>query len=298
MAGQHAGSAPAAEPPQDFASLFLVERSRLGALLASLGPADWDRPSPCPGWTVLGLCSHLVGDDLGFLGRHRDGHFGTPGPDHASESEFAAWLDGLQNEWVRAARRLSPRIVADLLQWAGPQVAGTMRGEDPRARTADVSWAGTAPVPAWLNHARELSEYWIHRQQLLQAVGHPSDLRADLAGPVLDGLRWAYPFRLGQAPAQPGDSVTISVTGPVTVTWHLVATPAGWEFRGVPGTRLVATLEMTTEQAWRLLTNNLPSAGRSSIAASGDQTVLGILLQTRAIIGTPKWSSTGARRAP
>jgi uncharacterized protein (TIGR03083 family) len=291
MTGRHAEtghSGPPAEPPWDFASLFLVERARLRELLASLGAADWDRPSPCPGWTVLGLSSHLVGDDLGFLARHRDGHFGTPGPDDTSESEFVAWLDGLQDEWVRAARRLSPRIVADLLEWAGPQVAETMRGEDPRARTAGVSWAGTEPVPAWLNQARELSEYWIHRQQLLQAVGGPSDLRADLAGPVLDGLRWAYPFRLGQAEARPGDSVTISVAGPVTVTWHLVATQAGWEYRDAPGPRAAASLEMTTEQAWRLLTNNLPAADRSSIAASGDETVLGILLQTRAIIGTPK----------
>ena len=291
MTGQHAESGhsgPPAEPPCDFASLFLVERARLSELLASLDPADWDRASPCPGWTVLGLCSHLVGDDLGFLARHRDGYFGTPAPDDASESEFVAWLDSLQDEWVRAARRLSPRIVADLLEWAGPQVAEAMRGEDPRARTAGVSWAGTEPVPAWLNHARELSEYWIHRQQLLQAAGRPSDLRADLAGPVLDGLRWAYPFRLGQAAAQAGDSVTISVTGPVTVTWHLVATPAGWEYRDAPGTRVVASLDMTTEQAWRLVTNNLPAADRSSIAASGDETVLSILLRTRAIIGTPK----------
>lgn len=288
MTGPQVGTRPPAEPPWDFAGLFLVERARLSELLASLDPADWDRPSPCPGWTVLGLSGHLAGDDLGFLARHRDGHFGTPGPDDASEGEFVAWLDGLQDEWVRAARRLSPRIVTDLLAWAGPQVAETMRGEDPRGRTAGVSWAGTEPVPAWLNHVRELSEYWIHRQQLLQAVGRPSDLRPDLAGQVLDGLRWAYPFRLAQAPAHPGDSVTISVVGPVTVTWHLVATPAGWAYRDERGTRTVATLEMTTEQAWRLLTNNLPSADRSSITASGDETVLGILLRTRAIIGTPK----------
>ena len=291
MTGQHAESGrsgPPAEPPRDFASLFLAERALLSELLASLGPAEWDRPSPCPGWTVLGLCSHLVGDDLGFLSRHRDGYYGTPGPDDASESEFVAWLDGLQDEWVRAARRLSPGVAADLLEWAGPQVAETVRGEDPRARTAGVSWAGTGPVPAWLNHVRELSEYWIHRQQLLQAVGRPSDLRADLAGPVLDGLRWAYPFRLGQAAARAGDSVTISVAGPVTVTWHLVATAAGWEYRDEPGTRVVASMDMTTEQAWRLLTNNLPAAGRSGITASGDETVLGILFQVRAIIGTPK----------
>lgn len=288
MAGQPAGSGPPAEPPWDYPGLFLAERARLSDLLADFGPADWDRPSPCPGWTVLGLCSHLVGDDLGILARHRDGHFGTASPDGASESEFIAWLDDLQDEWVRAARRLSPRIVAGLLAWAGPQVAETMRGEDARARTAEVSWAGAAPSPAWLNHARELSEYWIHRQQLLQAVSRPSDLRGDLARPVLDALRWAYPFRLGQqAPAQVGGTVTISVTGPVTVTWHLVATPAGWEYRDGPEPRVVASLEMTTEQAWRLLTNNLPAADRSSVAASGDETVLAILLQTRAIIGAP-----------
>jgi uncharacterized protein (TIGR03083 family) len=287
MTEQPAGSGPPAEPPWDYPGLFLTERARLSELLAGLGPADWDRPSPCPGWTVLGLCSHLVGDDLGILARHRDGHFGTPGPDGASESEFIAWLDNLQDEWVRAARRLSPRIAADLLEWAGPQVAETMGGEDPRARTAEVSWAGTGPAPAWLNHARELSEYWTHRQQLLQTVGRPSDLRADLARPVLDALRWAYPFRLGQYRDAPGGTVTISITGTVTLTWHLVATPAGWEYRDAPGPRAVASLEMTTEQAWRLLTNNLPAAGRSRIAASGDETVLGILLRTRAIIGTP-----------
>jgi uncharacterized protein (TIGR03083 family) len=288
MTWQHTESGPPAEPPWDYPGLFMAERARLSELLASLGPADWDRASPCPGWTVLGLSSHLVGDDLGFLARHRDGHHGTPGPDDASEGEFVAWLDNLQDAWVRAARRLSPRIVADLLEWAGPQVAETMRGEDPRARTADVSWAGTGPVPVWLDQVRELSEYWIHRQQLLQALGRPSDLRADLAGPVLDGLRWAYPFRLGQVRAEPGETVTIVISGPVALTWRLVATAAGWEFREEPGPRVVASLGLTTDQAWRLLTNNLPVAERARITASGDDAVLAILHQTRAIIGTPR----------
>jgi uncharacterized protein (TIGR03083 family) len=198
---------PQAGSPGKIASLFPVERARLTDLLRSLERADWDRPSPCPGWTVLGLCCHLVGDDLSVLSRHRDGHRGTPGPpDDAGEAEFAAWLDDLQAEWVLAARRLSPRVVIDLLEWAGPQVADTVRRQDPRARTGDVSWAGGL-VPAWLDQARELSEYWIHRQQLLQALGRPSDLRADLAAPVLDGLRWAYPFRLAQARAKPGDTL-------------------------------------------------------------------------------------------
>jgi uncharacterized protein (TIGR03083 family) len=277
-----------AEPPCDAASLFVSERARLIELLATLDRADWDRPSPCPGWSVLDLSCHLVGDDLGFLSRHRDAYHGTPGPAQAGEAEFIAWLDDLQAEWVRAARRLSPRVVIGLLDWAGPQIAETMRGEDPRALTGSVSWAGTGPVPAWLDQVRELSEYWIHRQQLLQALGRPSDLRADLAGPVLDGLRWAYPFRLGQVRAEAGDTVTISITGPVAATWRLVAATTGWEYRSEPGPRIMASLDMTTEQAWRLLTNNLPAAERAGLTASGDETVISVLYQTRAVIGAPK----------
>jgi uncharacterized protein (TIGR03083 family) len=293
MSGQAAGisgSGPPAEPPRGYAALFAIERDRLNELLAGLQAADWQRPSPCPGWTVLGLCCHLLGDDFGLLARHRDGHYGTPSPEGATEGEFVAWLDELQAEWVRASRRISPRLVTELLHWAGPQITGTFGREDPRARTASVSWAGPGPVPAWLDQARELSEYWIHRQQLLQALGRPSDLRADLAGPVLDGLRWAYPHRLARVPAQPGDTVTITITGPVTRTWHLVAAASGWQFGDQPGTRLAASLAMSTEQAWRLLTNNLPAGWQADLGASGDSAITGILLRTRAIIGTPKWA--------
>ncbi len=284
------GIGPPAEPPWDYAGLFTIERDRLIALLADLDGVDWERPSPCPGWSVLGLCCHLAGDDLGVLARHRDGYYGTPPPAGAAEAGFVAWLDDVQAEWVRAARRFSPRIVTGLLRWAGPQIGETFRLQDPRARTASVSWAGPGPMPAWLDQAREVSEYWIHRQQILQALGRPSDLRADLAAPVLDGLRWAYPHRLARTAAQPGDTVTITVTGPVAQTWQLVAGAAGWAYRHQPGPHPVASLTMSTEHAWRLLTNNLPAAGRAHLAASGDNKITHILLHTRAIIGIPKWA--------
>jgi uncharacterized protein (TIGR03083 family) len=285
------GTGPPAVPPWDYAGLFGVERDRLGELLAGFGAADWERPSPCPGWTVLGLCCHLAGDDLGLLARHRDGYLGTPAPGGASEAEFAGWLDDLQAEWVRAARRLSPRLVTDLLAWAGPQITATLCWQDPAARTASVSWAGPGPHPAWLDHARELSEYWIHRQQILQALGRPSDLRADLAAPVLDGLAWAWPYRLSQARAraQPGDTVAIAIHGPVTRAWHLVAAEYGWQFRDRPGSRAIADLTLSTEQAWRLLTNNLPAA-QASLQAWGESSITDVLLHTRAIVGTPKWA--------
>ena len=61
------------EPPADAVALFTREREQLLAFLQALAPGDWTRPSPCPGWSVLGLATHLVGDDLSLLARHRDG---------------------------------------------------------------------------------------------------------------------------------------------------------------------------------------------------------------------------------
>jgi uncharacterized protein (TIGR03083 family) len=267
--------------------LFADERARLLDLLGSVHADDWSRPTPCPGWSVLGLASHLVGDDLSLLSRHRDDHFGTAPPDGVGPDGFIAWLDALQDQWVQAARRLSPRLVVDLLAWMGPQLLDTMRRRDPSERSAEVSWAGPDAVPVWLDQVRELSEYWIHRQQLLVALGRPADLDAALLGPVLDGFRWAYPYRLGELLGDVGDTVTIVVTGAASATWFLVAGATGWRFADKPGSQTVGRLRMTTDQAWRLLTNNLPPSEQRHLELSGDPRVVEVLRSTRAIIGAP-----------
>ena len=109
-------------PRGDISALFGLERGRLLDLLRSLEPSDWSRETRCPGWSVLGLVSHLVNGDLGVLSRDRDRYFGTPPPDDADESEFVQWLDELMQEWVSAARGLSARVAVGLLGWSGPQV--------------------------------------------------------------------------------------------------------------------------------------------------------------------------------
>lgn len=217
--------------PRLFAPLFRVERARLLELLRALPPAGWHRPTVCPGWDVLGLAAHLVGGDLSVLAWQRDEHHGTPAPANLDEAGFIAWLDDLQVEWVQAARRLSPRLVTDLLEWTDDQLVSLVEAQDPSDVCAHVSWASPDPVLVWLDHGRELSERWTHRQQLLEAVGRPSDLREDLAGPVLDTLRWAYPYRLRPHHRPSGSIIAIRVAGPETdYTWHFRSDSFSWAF--------------------------------------------------------------------
>ena len=279
---------PPTDPPTDIAALFGLERKALLELLAHVEEAEWHKPSPCPEWTVLGLCTHLLGGDFALLSRHRDQFHGTPSPAGLTESQFVAWLDELQAHWVQAAKRLSPRLVVDLLRWTGPELLDVFRRQDPRERTARVSWAGPDLVPLWLDQLRELSEYWIHRQQLLEALGRGSELEATVVGAILDGLRWAYPFRLAAVSAEPGDTISIEISGPVTATWLLVAGDTGWAFTSGPGPRSVARLSVTTEQAWRLLSNNLRVDEQEHLDVTGRDEIVDALRRTRAVIGTPK----------
>ncbi len=47
-------------------------------------------------------------------------------------------------------------------------------------------------------------------------------------------------------------------------------------------------MDLSTEQAWRLLTNNLRGEASADLRTSGDETIIEVLLDTRAIIGVPK----------
>jgi uncharacterized protein (TIGR03083 family) len=273
--------------PADYASLFGTERRALLELLGGFATEDWDRMTPCPGWSVLDLVCHLVGDDFGLLARRRDGHFGTRPPDNlAGDEDFARWLDGLQDDWVRAARRIGPRLAVDLLGWTGPQVVALFEAEDPGAVEAIVSWAGSGPVPRWLDQARELSEHWIHRQQVRTAVGLATDTSEVVAVAVLDALRWAYPYRLSSVERGEG-TVVIEVVGDPERRWLVEPGAQGWCFTDSPGGDVVARMRLTADEAWRLLTNNMPVGEQQLLEVSGDPEIVSTLRRTRAMIGVP-----------
>ncbi len=272
----------------DYPPLLTLERDRLLQLLGTVEEQAWAWPTPCPAWDVAGLCRHLLGDDFHALSRMRDGYSGTIPPPDVDENGLIGWLDELQKGWVDAARRMSPRLVIQLLEWMGPQVAAAFARADPRAVTQHVSWASDQPVPMWLDIAREVTEYWVHRQQLLDALGSPPDPRVDLLGPVLDALRWAYPYRLEGARAETGDTVGIDIDGSLQRHWLVVRRSQGWRFADDAGRRFVGRIRLTTDQAWRLLTNNLPARDQAELDIEGSDEITAILRRTRAIIGSPE----------
>lgn len=52
---------------------YRPERDALLELLERLSADDWSKPTECPAYSVKGIATHVLGDDLSLLSRQRDG---------------------------------------------------------------------------------------------------------------------------------------------------------------------------------------------------------------------------------
>lgn len=151
------------------------ERAVLLELLDGLDDADWERPTECPAYTVKGVATHLLGDDLSLLSRQRDA--ATSGvllqAEEMSGSDFGAILDAFNDRWVEAARFLSPALLVELLRLSGDLTAAFYEAADLAAPCEPVFFFGSTgeTSPYWQAIARELMERWVHQSQIRRAIG-------------------------------------------------------------------------------------------------------------------------------
>lgn len=127
--------------PIDAAAISLVtdtmveERAQLIALLGRLDDADWALPTECPEYPVKGIAAHILGDDLSLLSRQRDS--ALPGLFVVAEkmpgADIRQLLDGFNDQWVEAARFMSPTLLIELLRLSGEWTSDSWR-ESPASR--------------------------------------------------------------------------------------------------------------------------------------------------------------------
>lgn len=142
-------------PVVDVRGAITAQRERLLGLLESLNGAQWGAVTAAPAWTVKDVVLHLLGGELSWLARNRDGETAGVVPVDAGHSEFVRGLDLHNQRWVDAARMLSPWLIIDLLQWSGEQLDECLSTVN-LTRPGSVYWAGEAPL--WFDLAREFTE--------------------------------------------------------------------------------------------------------------------------------------------
>ncbi len=281
------------QPPEPISvtALFPEVRRRLLALLAGLSDDEWRAPTVCAGWSVKDVALHLLGGDLGNLSRRRDGLAGglsayaPPGADLADPAILAVALGRWNEGWIEAARRLSPRLLCELLAVTGDALHAYYRGLDLAALGGPVSWAGPDPAPVWLDVAREYTEQWTHQAQIRDALGRPGLRERRLFAPVLATFMHALPYTLRGVAAPVGTCLRVTITGEAGGEWLAVRQADRWILGTDPAQVADAAAALDQDRAWRLFTKGLTrDAALRAVRMTGDRALAGAVLDMVSII--------------
>jgi uncharacterized protein (TIGR03083 family) len=263
----------------DASSLLSPLRAELVALLAGLSADEWKLVTACPGWSVHGVASHLLGVELGNVSVRRDRWRLSPGPGDDPE----AWLNAFNQQWVDAARRISPPLLIELLDLAGRRFEDHVATLDLDALGGPVGWAtGADPAPVWLDVAREYMERYVHQQQIRDATGRPG-LAGDFARPVLAAAAHALPVALRGLARPAGTVVTFTAEGDGGGSWHVTRTGTGWQLSAAqPRTPPSCEIRTTVSGAVKLYARD-PAA--PTLAWRGDPELADALTRVKAVLG-------------
>jgi uncharacterized protein (TIGR03083 family) len=259
------------------APIFLVDRlpglhAELMRLLRGLDRSDWARPTSCALWSVKDIASHLLDGSLRRLSFGRDGLDASPDVPVSSYSDLVVYLNRLNADWTSATRRLSSRVLIDLLDFTAGQVHAFFQTLDPHGPALfSVAWAGDDVSPNWFDIAREYTERWLHQQQIREAVGASGLTARDWLYPTLDVFLRALPFTYRNVEAPPGRTIRFEIRGEAGGTWTLRRAGRGWElFRGSDG-EPTAIVGMDQDTAWKLFSKGLDrESGRQRVHLQGD----------------------------
>ncbi|HEX7616251.1 MAG TPA: maleylpyruvate isomerase N-terminal domain-containing protein, partial [Thermoanaerobaculia bacterium] len=237
-------------------------------VLRDLPAGAWDLPTSSRLWRVREIAAHILDGQLRRISSQRDGH--APPPPAApirGHDDLVRFLNDLNAGFVETSRRLSPRVLIELLEWAAPRLAETARRADPHGTALfAVSWAGEARSAAWFDLARDLTEHWHHQQQIRLAAGIPLLLNPRYAVPVMDTFARALPFTYRGVAADDGTSIEIEIeiviaiaaAPPLARVYALRREGRRWllEEGRIDGPKARISLDMGS--AWRIFTGGIP----------------------------------------
>ncbi|MGD8968653.1 MAG: maleylpyruvate isomerase family mycothiol-dependent enzyme [Anaerolineae bacterium] len=270
-------------PPIIVVDLFPEILEALISLLSGLRTEDWDKRTACPSWSVKDVALHLLGDDVVILSSGRDGH-SSPASAHSWE-ELVAFIDAWNEGWVQATRRMSPRLLIDLLELTGTQVCGYFRSLDPYAYGGPVSWAGPDPAPVWLDLAREYTERWHHQQHIRDAVGRCGLKEPRFFAPVLDAFVRGLPRTFRDADAMDETLVALTISGAAGGQWFLLREGEKWNLYIDVLHEPHAGVIVDEDVAWRVFTKGMSKdEAREKVTIVGDRSLGAKVLDLVSII--------------
>jgi len=234
--------------------LFLPLDQKLIGLLKSLSSEDWEKSTLAKLWTVKDVAAHLLDGNLRTVALSQD-YIGDPPSKVNSYNDLVQYLNGLNADWVRAMKRVSPSTLIELLEVTQSSVIDYYHSLDlwAPARFA-VSWAGDDVSPNWFHIAREYTERWHHQQQIREAVGKQGIMDEEFFPPLIQTLMMALPHAYRNTTAAEGTMVNVKVLQPTNLEWNIIFEQGKWSFTSAAVSSPDTYIEMSGATAWKLFT--------------------------------------------
>jgi uncharacterized protein (TIGR03084 family) len=186
-----------------------AESADLDRLVADLPPADWERPTPSPGWTVAHQIAHLAWTDNASL-------LAVTDPDgyaqHLTDAmaDPSTFVDRGAREWLAASTDL-------LTQWRDGRaaLAAALAAVPDGTR---IFWYGNTMTASSMATAR-IMETWAHGLDVADALGVAREPTARLRHIAYLAYRTVgHSFAAHDRPA-PTDPVAFVLTAPDGSLW-------------------------------------------------------------------------------
>jgi hypothetical protein len=274
------------EPLKDIPSLFRPLDNLLINALHELTENDWNKPTSAKYWNVKDVASHLLDGNLRALSIQRDRYFGELPPPSPDYTTMVQWLNGLNADWVKATKRLSPDVILMLHEITGPMVTAYYESLSPMDEAIfPVQWAGENKSYNWMHLAREYTEKWHHQQQIRDVITDYSLMTPEFYVPYMDTTLHGLPSLFQKVESRENTSIQIHITGQINIHWALIRTSSYWELKREKINSPNATVIISPEIAWKLFSKNIRSANIiNDITITGDLLLANRVLELVAVM--------------
>ncbi len=268
---------------QNYADAWTHSIEAIAELVQPLVEGEWNRATPCIGWSVRDIVSHVIGMETEMLGDPRPIH-SLPRDLYHVRTDFARYME-VQVDVRR--HHTAPEMTAEL-EYVLIRRARQLRNEN---RAPDHVIRAPLGAEQTLEQGYRLRAFdtWVHEQDLRTALGVPGNLDSPGAAVVRDLLLEALPKVVAKhAGAPAGSAVVVDVTGPVEFlrTVRVDADGRG-TIDGAPSLGPAVTLATDWETYVRLACGRVrPAEVADRVKTEGDPELAAAILDHFAV--TPK----------
>ena len=213
-------------------------------VVAALDDRQFAAPTPCPGWSVRDVVSHLVGFELMLAGEPLPP---TPEirPDYV-KNDIGAINEGFV---IERRGRSRDEVVSEFRHVTSAALERLRALSDEQWDVVGWSPEGNAPYHRFME--TRLLDSWIHLQDIRDAIAMPSDDHGVGEEVVLNRFEAALPYVVGKrAKAPEGTRVRLNISGRAARSTDVVVVDGRARAAEAPGE---PDVEITTPAAlfWR-----------------------------------------------